>query len=124
MLRLAASGSTFARECQTWNSSVPTWPSHSNVGRLFASRYSCFSSLCPENTLIVLDELRQRLLPVFLEEPLAVDTLGHADHRQRPVAQVRQHVRRDAGEIADQVALRDAGALGAHRPASTRDPDW
>ncbi len=46
-----------------------------------------------------------RLLPVLLEEALPVDAVGHADHRQRPVGQMRQHERRDLRQIAQQVAL-------------------
>ncbi len=41
-------------------------------------------------------ELRQLLLPVLLIEALAVDALGHADHGERPVLEVRQHEARDA----------------------------
>ena len=52
-----------------------------------------------------LDERRPLLLPVLLEEALAADAVGHADHRQRAVGEVRQHVRRDLREIAQQVAL-------------------
>ena len=33
-------GPGFARECQTWNSSVPDCASHSSVGRLLHRRYS------------------------------------------------------------------------------------
>src|ERR1700731_5049103 len=52
-----------------------------------------------------LDELRQRLRPVLLKEALAVDALGHANHGQRSIRKVRQHEARDAGQIADEIAL-------------------
>src|SRR5262245_28671375 len=55
----------------------------------------------------LLDVLGPRLAPVLLEEALAVDALGHADHRERPILEMRQHVGRDAREIANQVALGD-----------------
>ena len=45
------------------------------------------------------------LLPVLLEEALAADAVGHADHRQRPIGEVRQHVGRDLREVGEQVAL-------------------
>ena len=51
------------------------------------------------------DEVGPLLLPVLLEEPLAADAVGHADHRQRPIGEVRQHVRRHLREVAQQVAL-------------------
>ncbi len=46
-----------------------------------------------------------RLFPVLLEEALPGDAVGHADHRQRPVGEMRQHVRRHLREVAQQVAL-------------------
>ena len=52
-----------------------------------------------------LDEVGALLLPVLLEEALSADAVGHADHRQRPIGQVRQHERRDLREVAQQVAL-------------------
>ena len=58
-------------------------------------------------------ELRPRLLPVLLEEALAADAVGHADHRERPVGQVREDVRRHLGEVAQQVALGDRRLLEA-----------
>ena len=61
--------------------------------------------LVPENTVIVSTNAGPRLLPVLLEEALAADAVGHADHRQRAVGEMRQHVRRHLREIAQQVAL-------------------
>src|SRR6184192_2922318 len=52
-----------------------------------------------------LDELGQLLRPVLLEETLAVDALGHADHGERAVREVRKHEARDACEIAEKIAL-------------------
>jgi hypothetical protein len=43
-------------------------------------------------------ERRALLRPVLLEEALAADAFGHADHGERPVGEVRQHVRRDLRE--------------------------
>ena len=60
-----------------------------------------------------LDELRPLLLPVLLEESLAADPVGHADHRQRAVGKMRQHVRRDLREVAEQVALGERRLLRA-----------
>ena len=54
-----------------------------------------------------LDELRQRLCPVLLKETLAMDALGHADHGERAIGQVRQHEARDARQVGDEVALGD-----------------
>ena len=105
MLFEAASGPGFARECQTWNSSVPDCASHSSVGRLLHNRYSCCSSLLPGEHGDRLDERRPLLLPVLLEEALAADAVGHADHRQRTIGEMRQHVRRDLREVAQQIAL-------------------
>src|SRR5438874_9236804 len=51
-----------------------------------------------------LDELGQLLRPVLLEETLAVDALGHADHGERAVREVRKHEARDACEIAEKIA--------------------
>ena len=45
------------------------------------------------------------LLPVLLEEALAADAVGHADHRERTVGEVRQDERRHLREVAQQVAL-------------------
>ena len=68
-----------------------------------------------------LDERRPLLLPVLLEEALAVDAVGHADHGQRPVGEVRQHERRDLREVAQQVALGQRRLLAApDRRASRR----
>ena len=55
--------------------------------------------------MIDLDERRPLLLPVLLEEALAADAVGHADHRERAVGEMRQHVRRDLREVDEQVAL-------------------
>src|SRR4030081_4157104 len=52
-----------------------------------------------------LDESGALLLPVLLEEALPVDAVGHADHRQRAIGEMRKDVRRYLGEIAQQVAL-------------------
>ena len=61
------------------------------------------------------------LLPVLLEEALAADAVGHADHRERPVGEVRQDERRDLREVAQQVALGERRLLAAPgRPASRR----
>ena len=73
--------------------------------QVVAEQVVVLSSLWPENTVIGLDERRPLLLPVLLEEALAVDAVGHADHRQRPVGEMRQHVRRHLREVAQQVAL-------------------
>ena len=54
-----------------------------------------------------LDEVRHALLPVLLKEALAVDPLGHANHRQRPILQMRQHETRHGGEVTDQIPLGD-----------------
>ena len=51
------------------------------------------------------------LLPVLLKEALAADAVGHADHRERPVGKMRQHVRRDLREVAQQVALGECRLL-------------
>src|SRR5689334_4723335 len=58
-----------------------------------------------------LDELRLVLAPVLLEEALALDPLGHADHRERPVGEVRQHVRRHLREVAQETPLGERGLL-------------
>ncbi len=58
-----------------------------------------------------LHERRLLLLPVLLVEALPADAVGHADHRERPVREMRQHERRDAGEVAQQVALGERGLL-------------
>ena len=108
-LRSRSRGPGRARECQTWNSSVPDCASHSSVGRLLHSRYSCCSSLWLGEHGDRLDEIGPRLLPVLLEEALAADAVGHADHRERPVGEVRQHVRRHLREVAQQVALGERG---------------
>ena len=84
---------------------MPDCASHSSVGRLLHSRYSCCSSLWPENTVIVSTNAGPLLLPVLLEEALAADAVGHADHRERPIGEMRQHVRRHLREVAQQVAL-------------------
>ena len=84
---------------------MPDCASHSSVGRLLHSRYSWLSSLCPENTRDGLDELRPLLVPVLLVEALAADAVGHADHGERAVGEVRQHERRHLREVAQQVAL-------------------
>ena len=52
-----------------------------------------------------LDELRPLLLPVLLEEALPADAVGHADHGERTIGEMRQHERRDLREVAQQVAL-------------------
>ena len=52
-----------------------------------------------------LDELRPLLLPVLLEKPLPPDAVGHADHRERAIGEMRQHVGRNLREVAQQVAL-------------------
>jgi hypothetical protein len=54
------------------------------------------------------DELGALLVPMLLEKPFAADPFWHADHRQRPVPQVRQHVRRNAGEVTQIIALGDS----------------
>src|SRR5690606_7040134 len=54
-----------------------------------------------------LDELRQSLLPVLLEEALTVYAVRHADHGQGSVRQMRQHPRRHASEITNVIAFRD-----------------
>ncbi len=84
---------------------MPDCASQSSVGRLLQTMYSWLSSLLPGPDGDRLDELRLRLLPVLLEEALTVDAVGHADHRQRPVGQMRQDVRRDLREVAQQIAL-------------------
>ena len=48
--------------------------------------------LGPGVHLHALHELRPLLAPVLLEEPLAADALGHPDHRERPVPEMRQQV--------------------------------
>ena len=52
-----------------------------------------------------LDEVRPLLLPVLLEETLAADAVGHADHREWTVGQVRQDVGRDLCAVDQEVAL-------------------
>ena len=52
-----------------------------------------------------LDERRPLLLPVLLIEALAMDAVGHADHGERPIGEMRQHARRYLREIAQQVPL-------------------
>src|SRR6266404_7436647 len=52
-----------------------------------------------------LDKLRPLLLPVLLEETLSLYSVGHADHGERAVRQMRQDEGRDLGEVAQQVAL-------------------
>ena len=56
-----------------------------------------------------LDEIRPFLRPVFLEKPLAADAVGHADHRQRSIGQVRQHAGRNLCEVGHQIALGERG---------------
>ena len=58
-----------------------------------------------------LDERRSLLLPVLLEEPLPADPVGHADHGQRTIGEMRQDERRDLSEIAQQVSLGERGLL-------------
>jgi bifunctional non-homologous end joining protein LigD len=48
---------------------------------------------------------------VLLEEALAADARRHADHGERPVAQVRDHERSHLREVADEVALRERRLL-------------
>jgi hypothetical protein len=48
---------------------------------------------------------------MLLEEPLPANPIGHADHRERPVGEVRQHVRRHLREISQQVAFRERRLL-------------
>ena len=55
--------------------------------------------------MIDLDERRTLLLPVLLEEPLAADAVRHADHGERPIGEMRQHVRRDLRAVAQEIAL-------------------
>ncbi len=52
-----------------------------------------------------LGKFRQRWLPVFLEKALAGDAFRHADHRQRAVGEVRQQIRRNLRQVAQQIAL-------------------
>ena len=52
-----------------------------------------------------LDERRTLLLPVLLEESLAADAVRHADHGERPIGKMRQHVRRDLRAVAQEIAL-------------------
>ncbi len=56
-----------------------------------------------------LDELGPFLIPMFLKKSLAADALGHADHREWTIAQMRQHIGRDAREITQVLALGDRG---------------
>ena len=45
---------------------------------------------------------------VLLEELLAVDAVGPADHRERALPQVRHEHRRDGTVVLEQVSFRDA----------------
>ena len=63
-----------------------------------------------------LRERRQVVLPTLLVEAPAVDAVRVACHRQRPVPQVRQQVRRDPRVVAEHVALRHRRAALRLRP--------
>src|SRR5690606_42110527 len=60
------------------------------------------STLFPYTTLF---RSRQLVLPMLLEEALAVNPVRHADHGERAVGEMRQHVRRNLREIPEEVAL-------------------
>ena len=60
-----------------------------------------------------LDEFRQRLFPVLLEEALTVDPFRHADHAERPILQVRQHEAPHLRQIHEEIALADGAATRA-----------
>jgi hypothetical protein len=53
---------------------------------------------------------------VLLEEALARDAVGKTGDEHRAVGQMRQHVVRDPGEVAEQVALGERLAARAGGP--------
>ena len=75
-----------------------------------------------------LGERRPLLAPVLLVEALAMDAVGHADHGERPVGEMRQHERRHLRDITQQVALGERrllerGVGGPVHAVEMREPD-
>jgi hypothetical protein len=63
VLSEATSGPDFARECQTWNSSVPDCGEPQKRGEVIAQQILVLLVLVPREHGDALDELRPRLLP-------------------------------------------------------------
>src|SRR5258708_4387486 len=65
-----------------------------------------------------LDEAGSLLLPVLLEKALSVYPVGHADHGERAIREMRQHERRYLREVTEQIAFGQRGLLqrGIGRP--------
>ena len=64
------------------------------------------------------DEIGPRLVPMFLEKTLPANAVGHADHGERAVGEVRQDEGRHLREVAQQDALGERRLLqrGIGRP--------
>ncbi len=83
---------------------VQSRPSLSSIIEVVGSPCRCRPSCWAARPSHPVGRVGRRLL---LEEVLALDAVGVAHERDRPVAQVGEQDRRDRGVVADQVALRD-----------------
>ncbi len=76
--------------------------------------------LVPENTVMVSTNAGRSCSQCFWKKRCAADAVGHADHGERAVGQMRQDVRRHLREVAQQVALGERGLLAAPDPRASR----
>ena len=108
------------REVQAWTSNAAWLPSQHRAATRSRDQVLVGVALLDADLAPASQPRRRGLRDVLLPEARAVGAVREALQVQRPLVEMGQHRRRDPGEVADELALRDRRRQGALRLRAVR----